>query len=112
NIGSVQVRKKRAILARVPTKDIQQAGDYVVLRAVHRRGGRPSRCLANIEPEHGANLFVDFQFTKIGCLLRPPESPVYAADEIAFMKTIPACCCNLHEQKPTKRCRQIRNREL
>src|SRR5512133_3922906 len=83
NIRPVQIRQKRAVSPRLPTKKVQQAGDGTWLRAFRRRrecvwvarsfrGRRlrsrhgchhrcesPSRSLALVETEDTANFWVD-----------------------------------------------------
>src|SRR5947208_16221862 len=98
----MQVRQKRAVFPRVPSKHIQQTGDRIGPRAVHGGAGCPRRRLTVIEPEHGPYFFVYFQFTKVGRLLWPPHTPAYAADKITFMEAIPACCSNFYGQQPTE----------
>src|SRR5262249_11698145 len=100
NIRPVQVREKRTVFAGVPAKDEQRTGNCSGLTnrfRVPRRTDGPRRCLTVIEAKDGPNFLINFQFTKVRRLLRPPNAPAYAADEIAFVNAIPGCRSNLDE---------------
>src|SRR5260370_37636089 len=134
NIGPMQIGQKRAVSARSPAKNVQQAGDGVFPRPVYGRleivrfasseifrersisgsGGRrdrPSRCLAFIETEDTANFWIDFQFAKVRRLFGPLHTPAYAADEIAFVNAVPCRSSNLHEQEPAQSCGEVGSRD-
>src|SRR4029077_5059611 len=102
NIRPMQVRQKRAVFARIPSKQVKETRNSIRLRGVHRRRSGPSCSLTLIEPEHGANFFVDFQFTKVGRLLGPLHIPPNAPDEITFVNPIPYGASHFHKQKPAQ----------
>src|SRR5215510_3937055 len=97
NIRSMQVRQKRAVLAWVPSKNIQRTGDTIGLGSVYRRTKCPRCRIALIESEHRADFVIDFELVKVRSLFRPFHIPAYATDEIAFVKAIPCCRSNLDE---------------
>src|SRR5881394_1054094 len=102
HIRSMQVREKRAVFAWVPLKNVKRTGDSLWLPPVYGRVDCPRRRIAFIESENGADFVIDFEFTKVGSLLRPVYTPVYAADEIAFVKAIPCGRSNFDEQEPAE----------
>src|SRR5262245_45466575 len=102
NIRSMQICQKRAVFAWVPPKHIQRTGDRTRLGNVFRRADCPGSRVAVIESEHGPNLVIDFEFTKVRRLFWPSYIPSYAAHEIALVKAVPCGRSNLDEQKPAK----------
>src|SRR5215471_12820784 len=110
----MQVRQERAVFARLPSKNVERTEDRIPLVSrlgIHRRIDCPSRSLALIEPEHGANLWVDLQLLNVGLLFGPLHTPPDAADEIAFMKAIPCRGSDFDEQEPAQ-CGSQKTKEL
>src|SRR5438045_666660 len=100
NIRPVQVRQKRAVFTWVPPKNVQRTRDNIGLGSVYWRADCPPCRVALIESEHRADFVIDFEFTKVGRLFRPLDIPMYAADEIAFVKAIPCGRSNFDEREP------------
>src|SRR5438874_7196402 len=102
NIRPVQVRQKRAVFTWVPPKNVQRTTDNIGLGSVYWRADCPPCRVAVIESEHGADFVIDFEFTKVGRLFRPLDIPMYAADEIAFVKAVPCGRSYFDEQEPAE----------
>ena len=98
----MQVRQKRAVFAWVPPKNVQRTKDNIGLGSVYRGADCPPCRVALIKSEHRADFVIDFEFTKVGGLFRPLDIPMYAADEIAFVKAVPCGGSYFDEQEPAE----------
>src|SRR5438477_2706136 len=112
HVGPMQVRQKRAVFAWVPPKNVQRTRDSIGLGSVYWRTDCPRCRVALVESKYGADFVIDFQFTKIQRLFWPLYVPTYAADEIAFVKTVPCGRSNLDEQEPAKGRQHVPSRKL